>query len=161
MRSALLAAGGLLLAAILLVAGGVWAAPLSQNCAVSMEASACEGAVAAVMRRGLPALHPLILEVHAEPGSAPEASQAGHRATVEFALLGVPGSTSVELHFDEAAHWGGVSSRDQAEMAAWALAPLLVAAFAALVIVAVAWRRRGGARGLAATSGGGRASPTG
>jgi hypothetical protein len=142
MRSMVAAVVALVIAGLLLVVVGTTAPPLARTCAANLSEAACESAVNAVLRRGLPPLHPLILGAHAEPGAAPGSDQFGHRATVAFDLLGVPGPTSVELFFDEGAHWGGEADRSGAEMAAWAVAPLLVAIIGAAVVLGLAWRRR-------------------
>jgi hypothetical protein len=84
----------------------------------------------------------LILGAHVEPGEAPESSQVGHRATVDLDLLGVPGTTSIALYFDQGAHWGGESDRPQTEIVAWALAPLLLALIGAVVVLGLARRRQ-------------------
>lgn len=135
MRAALLIAGRLLLAAALLVVVGASLGPLSRSCAPALEEAACEGAIDAVLRRGLPGLRPLILAAHVEPGSAPRPGDLGHRATVTFDLLGVPGPTQVALHFDQGGHWGGAADRSETELAAWSLSPLLLASVAAIGLV--------------------------
>ena len=59
----------------------------------------------------------------------------GHRATVTFDLLGVPGPTVVALYYDIGAHWGGVTSRAPVELAGWALLMATIAvAFLAVVV---------------------------
>lgn len=140
MRATVLAAGALVLAAVLVIVMGMSVAPISRSCPREFEQGACEGAVEAVLRRGLPALHPLILAAAVEPGPA-EAGQPGHRATVAFDLLGVPGATRVALYFDQGGHWGGESDRSEAEVAAWTLLPLLLASAVGVGLVAVGWRR--------------------
>jgi hypothetical protein len=132
--------GALAFATALLVVAGTRLAPMSRSCAPDLSPAACEAAVAAVLRRGLPALHPLILAARVEPGSAAGAEELGHRATVTFDLLAVPGSTSVELHSDQGGHWGGRSDRSAAELAAWSLLPLLLASVVG--VGAAAWIRR-------------------
>lgn len=127
MRAAALAAGALLGAALALVLVGISAGPLARTCAPGMSEAACDGAVGAVMRRGLPAVRPLILAARVEPGAAPEPADYGHRATVVFDLLAPIRPLQVELHFDQGGHWGGVADRSEAELAAWAVAPLVVA----------------------------------
>lgn len=142
MRGAAVASLALVIAGLLLVIVGTSAAPLARTCSAELDEDACQGAVDAVLRRGLPPLHPLILAAHVEPGEAAGPDQVGHRATVDFDLLGVPGTTSVALFFDQGAHWGGESDRTDAEVAAWALAPLLLGIIGAVVVVGLAWRRR-------------------
>jgi hypothetical protein len=116
--------------------------PLDRTCAPSLDEGACRRAVEAVRRRGLPEVHPLILAAHVEPGTAPDPTDLGHRATVHFDLLGVPGPTSVALYYDQGAHWGGVADRDAAELGAWTLAPLVVAGLLAVALLGLARRRR-------------------
>ena len=147
MRGAAMVAAILVLLGMLVVVLGSSTAPISRTCSQDMDAAGCEGALSAVLRRGLPALHPLILSAHVEPGSAPGPGDLGHRATVAFELLGVPGATSIDLYFDSGAHWGGESDRDGTEIRAWALAPLAIASLMALTVLAVAWRRRSSATG--------------
>jgi len=80
------------------------------------------------MERGLAAVHPLILEAHVEPGPAAAPQELGHKATVTFTMLGIPGPTTVKLFADVGAHWGGVTDRGAGELGLWSLvAPLLVA----------------------------------
>ena len=146
-RNAAVIATMLVLAGVLLVVLGTAAAPLSRSCALEMDETGCEEAVVAVMKRGLPAFHPLILSAHVRPGSAPGPQDLGHRATVDFALLGVPGTTAVEFYFDRGAHWGGESDRDEVEIAGWTLAPLVVAGLLAVVILGFGWRRHRAATG--------------
>jgi len=141
-RLLLIAAAVILLGAALLVAIGTSSQPPVPTCAEGMARTACESAVGAVVRRGLPSLHPLILAAHVEPGSAPGFSDMGHRASVRFDLLGVPGVTTIELYYDAGGHWGGESDRPDEEMAAWTLAPIALAAAVALGLLAFAWRRR-------------------
>ena len=64
-----------------------------------------------------------------------ESGAVGHRATVTFDLLGVPGPTTVALYYDIGAHWGGVTSRAPMELAGWALlgATMVVAVLAGVV----------------------------
>jgi hypothetical protein len=142
MRGALLVALLLVACSLGLVIAGASAAPLSRSCSGALPDEACEAAVDAVLRRGMPSLHPLILAAHVEPGSAPGSEQTGHRATVEFDLLGVPGTISIELYFDRGAHWGGESDRADGEIVAWALAPLALALIVAVALLGLARRRR-------------------
>lgn len=142
MRGAVVLAALLLLAGVVLSVFGMSAAPLSQTCAEELDAVACDGAVSAVLRRGLPDPHPLILGAHVEPGSAPGADEFGHRATVSFDLLGVPGTTAIELYYDRGAHWGGESDRAADEIRAWSLAPLALGSILAAAVLVIGWRRR-------------------
>jgi hypothetical protein len=143
-RVALLAAAGILLAALLLVVVGVASAAPAPTCAEGMDEVACTSAVGAVVRRGLPRIHPLILATRVEPGSAPGPQDNGHRATVELDMLGMPDTTSIELYYDVGAHWGGRLDRAEAEIVGWALAPLVVAGAIASGVLVLAWwwRRR-------------------
>jgi hypothetical protein len=141
-RVALIAAAAVVLAAILLVVVGVGASAPAPTCAEGMDPVACTSAVGAVVRRGLPDVHPLILASRVQPGSDPGPQDHGHRATVEFDMLGVPGPVSIELYYDVGAHWGGRLDRPEDELTAWTLAPLLVAGVAAIAMVGVAWLRR-------------------
>lgn len=142
MRGAIVVALILVVLGALIVGLSASAAPLARTCSPALSDQACEGAVDAVLRRGLPGLHPLIVGARVEPGPAPGPQDLGHRATVYFDLLALPSSTSVELHYDQGAHWGGVLDRDQDEIAAWALAPVLLAGLLGVGIVALAWKRR-------------------
>jgi hypothetical protein len=141
-RGAAIAAAILVLLGVLVVFAGTSAVPISRTCAEGMDVTGCEEAVTAVMKRGLPALHPLILGAHVEPGSAPGPQDLGHRATVTFELLGVPGPTSIDLYFDRGAHWGGESDRGDTEIKAWALAPLVIVSLLVVALLGLAWRRR-------------------
>lgn len=138
----MLIAAGLLAGALLLVVLGRSSTPLARTCADGLPEAACEGAVDAVMRRGMPSLHPLILAAHVEPGSAPGFADMGHRASVRFDLLGVPGATTIDLYYDAGGHWGGESDRPDDEIAAWTVAPLPLALIAGVVVVGLARRRR-------------------
>lgn len=142
MRTAGIVAAILVLAGVLLFVLGLVSPPLGRTCADGIDAAACSGAVDAVMRRGLPQIHPLILASHVEPGTSSASETLGHRASVSFDLLGVPGPVTVELHYDEGGHWGGVLDRSEPEVAAWALLPILLALLAGTIIVGLAWRRR-------------------
>ena len=71
----------------------------------------------------------------------PAAGALGHRATVTFDLLGVPGTTSVRLFLDMGGHWGGDVDRSQAELAGWTLVPLFLASGVAIVLVGRRGRR--------------------
>ncbi|CAN5825419.1 hypothetical protein BH23CHL8_BH23CHL8_17180 [soil metagenome] len=141
MRATALAAAALVASALALVLLGTTAAPLTRTCAAGMSETACSSAVSAVLRRGLPALHPLILGAHVEPGPEPDPDQLGHRATVVLDLLAPVRAVRIELHSDQGAHWGGVIDRGPMELAAWALAPLVVAALIGAGLVAYGRRR--------------------
>lgn len=143
MRIALVAGAVAVLAAIVLVVVGVRSSAPAPSCATGMDDVACTSAVGAVVRRGLPGIHPLILATRVEPGSDPGPQDHGHRATVEFDMLGMPTPVSIELYYDVGAHWGGRLDRAEHELAAWTLAPLLVAGVAAVAMVSFAWWRRG------------------
>ncbi len=144
MRAVGIAAAAVLLGAILLVAVGVSSSAPAPTCAEDMDETACQSAVGAVVRRGLPAFHPLILATRVEPGPAPGPQDMGHRATVEFELLGMPDPLSIELYYDVGAHWGGRPDRTDEEVAAWTLAPLALALSIAAAFLGVGWYRRSG-----------------
>lgn len=117
-----------LLLGALLVAMSAAARPLQQTCDPALTADVCLETVDAALRKGMPRLHPLLLAAHVEPGPAARPDQFGHRATVTFDVLGVPGPTSVRLFFDAGGHWGGIASRGAAELALWAVAQGVVVA---------------------------------
>lgn len=144
MRAALGVAAALVAGGLLLVAIAASVPPLSRTCASDLDEPACAASVDAVLRRGLPTLHPLILAAHVRPGPAAGVGQLGHRATVAFELLGVPGRTEVALFYDSGSHWGGQADRGAEEIVAWALAPVGLAALAGATLVGLAARRRGG-----------------
>jgi hypothetical protein len=146
MRTAGLVAAGLIIVAVLVVAG-IATPPLARTCAATMGGERCAESVTAALARGLPPIHPLILAAHVEPGPAAHAAALGHRATVTFELFGVPGPTSVRLYLDLGGHWGGEVDRSDGELAAWTIAPLLVAFGAAVVLVGLRARRRRATRG--------------
>ena len=64
-----------------------------------------------------------------------------------FDLLGTPGPVSYDLHFDQGAHWGGESDREDAEIAGWTLGPIALASLIAVAMLGLAWRRRPAATG--------------
>ncbi len=142
MRIALIVAISMVLGATLLVLVGVNSAAPAPTCAQGMDEVACTSAVGAVVRRGLPEIHPLILATSVEPGAAPGPQDMGHRATVAFEMLAVPEPVSIELYYDVGAHWGGRLDRPEQEVVAWTFAPLVVAGLGAAIIVALAWWRR-------------------
>ncbi len=117
---------------IAILAGATWTAigavlpPRHETCDPALAADICHETIDAALRRGLPPAHPLLLAAHAEPGPAARPDQLGHRATVTFAVLGMPGDARVRLFFDAGGHWGGVVDRGAPELAAWALAQGLV-----------------------------------
>jgi len=132
---AVAAAVGAMLLVLLVAIGASSMAPLRISCAPGLDDDLCHQTVGASLERGLAPFHPLILTAYAEPGEAPGPAQIGHRATVTFDLLGVPGPTTVALYYDIGAHWGGVTSRTAPELAAQALlaAALAVGAVALLI----------------------------
>jgi hypothetical protein len=136
-----------LLGAILLVAVSASRAAPDPSCAEGMDEVACQSAVGAVVRRGLPELHPLIVATRVKPGPNPDPQDLGHRATVEFDMFGMPDPLSIELYFDVGAHWGGRADRSEEEVAAWALVPLGLASLVALGLLMVGWSRRRSTRG--------------
>ncbi len=142
-RILLATAVGVLLV-VLVAVGASWDAPLRITCGPGLDDDLCRRTVAASLERGLAPLHPLILAAHAEPGEAPGPAQVGHRATVTFDLLGVPGPTTVALYYDIGAHWGGDPSRRAPELAVWAVlsAAVMVAAVALVVVPSMRIVRR-------------------
>ena len=141
MRTAALVGGVLILASVVLMAAGVTAGPLSRTCAAPVSGEVCAETVEAALERGLAPFHPLILASHVEPGPAAASLELGHKATVTFDLLGVPGTTSVRLYLDMGGHWGGVVDRDDLELAGWALAPLVLSSVVAVGLLAAVRRR--------------------
>ena len=120
--------------ALAAMAAGALVPPLHETYASSITPGVGAETVYAAMERGLSPLHPLILDAYVEPGPASEPTQLGHRATVTFTMLGIPGPTSVKLFVDGGAHWGGVTDRGAPELALWSLlVPLLVAGAILLV----------------------------
>jgi hypothetical protein len=142
-RSVGVLAAGLIVVAVVLVVAGLTSPPLARTCAAPIGETRCAETVTASLSRGLPRLHPLILAAHVEPGPAFSAGALGHRATVTFDLLGVPGATSVRLYLDMGGTWGGEVDRTDAELAVWAIVPLLLASGVAVVLVGVRARRGG------------------
>jgi hypothetical protein len=133
---------------VVVLLGAVWvsigaaARPLQQTCDPALAPDVCLETIDAALRKGMPHVHPLLLAAHAEPGPAAQPDQFGHRATVAFDVLGVPGPTSVRLFFDTGGHWGGIASRGAAELALWAVAQGVVAAAAAAGGLWLLLRRR-------------------
>ncbi|MBA3235872.1 MAG: hypothetical protein H0T59_07765 [Chloroflexi bacterium] len=117
----------------LLIVGGAWVVvgavlpPFLQTCDPALTEPVCAETIDASLRKGMPPLHPWLLGAHAEPGPAARPDQFGHRATVTFAVLGLPDPVSVRMFFDAGAHWGGIADPDG----------LLVAGFAVLSGVAI------------------------
>jgi hypothetical protein len=141
-RLALLGAVALVLGAVILVSLATDSSAPAPTCAEGMDHVACESAVGAVVRRGLPALHPLITATRVEPGANPGPRDNGHRATVKFDMFGMPEPLSIELYYDVGAHWGGRADHSEEVVAAWALLPLLLAGGAAVALLMVGWSRR-------------------
>lgn len=130
-----------------LLAAGASAVPALQiTCAPGgPQDQACRDTVFAAQERGLAPFHPLILAAHVEPGPAADPGQNGHRATVTFDLLGIPGPTRVRLFYDIGGHWGGVPDRGALELAAWSLLVAMVAvSLGAAVITLLGLARRKG-----------------
>lgn len=142
MRLFVAAAVAVLLGAVLLVAVSSSRAAPGPTCATGMDEVACQSAVGAVVRRGLPALHPLILATRVAPGPDPGPQDFGHRATVEFDMFGMPGPLTIELYYDSGAHWGGRADQSEEVVAAWALVPLGLASLVALGLLMAGWSRR-------------------
>lgn len=136
---------------VVLIAGVAWVAigtaarPLQQTCDRALARDVCLETIDAALRKGLPPVHPLLLAAHAEPGPAARPDQYGHRATVTFDILAMPGPTSVRLFFDAGGHWGGVASRDATELALWVVAQgvLVAGAAAGGLWLLRRWRRPG------------------
>lgn len=133
-----------LLAAILVgalwLAVGATARPIDQTCDPALARDVCLETIDAALRKGLPAVHPLLLAAHAEPGPAARPDQLGHRATVTFSVLGIPGPVVVRLFFDAGAHWGGVADRQLPEMAVWTIGWAIAAGIAVAVAGGGLWR---------------------
>ncbi len=109
-------------------------APLRVTCAPALDGQVCHDTVTAARTRGLAATHSLIVSAFVQPGEATDPGESGHRATVTFDLLGVPGPTTVRLFYDVGGHWGGVSNRTTLELAAWSL---IMAGLAVAIVVLV------------------------
>lgn len=138
------AIAGLLLGLAWLVGASV-AAPLRVTCDPAVPADVCAETADAGLRRGMPRLHPLLVEAAVAPGPAfPDGY--GHRATVRYSLL--PGPVVTErLFFDAGGHWGAIPDHGDAELATWALVPVGLATIVGAGVGAVATRR--GVRGRA------------
>jgi hypothetical protein len=139
-----LAAIAILGLAALILAVGALLPPLHETSTTSLSADMRHETIVAALERGLAPLHPLILDATVEPGPASAAPELGHRATVAFSMLGVPGPTRVKLFVDVGAHWGGTPDRSDGELAMWSL-------LIPLVLLGSAWlawrfRRRGANR---------------
>jgi hypothetical protein len=115
--------------------------PIDQTCDPALQPDVCAETIDAALRRGMPAVHTLLLAAHAEPGPAARPDQFGHRATVTFSLLGVPGTVSVRMFFDAGGHWGGIADRQAMELAVWTIA-WAAAVGIALAAVAASIERR-------------------
>jgi len=122
--------------------GGATAGPVRETCDPALSPGACAETVTAALKKGMPRLHPLILTAHAEPGPASRPDQLGHRATVTFDLLGVPGPMTVRLYTDMGGHWGGVPDRGAAELALWSAAQAGLVAAGVGISVWWLYRRR-------------------
>jgi hypothetical protein len=100
-------------------------APVRVTCDPAIPPDVCAETADAGLRRGMPTLHPLILEAAVAPGPAFPVAY-GHRATVRYALL--PGPIVAErLFLDAGGHWGAIPDRSDLELAAWSLLPLALA----------------------------------
>ena len=119
-RRALAAIVALGLVALILATGAL-VPPLREMSATLLSPDERHETVVAALERGLAPLHPLILDASVEPGPAGTAPELGHRATVTFSMLGIPGPTRVKLFVDVGAHWGGTPDRLAAELAIWSL----------------------------------------
>ncbi len=136
------------LAAILVgalwMAVGIAARPIDQTCDPALTRNVCLETIDAAQRRGLPAVHPLLLAAHAAPGPAARPDQFGHRATVRFTVLGVPGPVIVRLFFDAGGHWDGIADRQAPEMTAWTIGWAIAAGIAVAVAAGgLGWLARG------------------
>ena len=113
------------------------AGPLAISCAPGpITELGCHETVTAAMERGLAPFHPLVLSAHVDPGETAGTRLYGHRATVTFDLLGVPGATTVAMYYDSGGHWYAVPDRRAPELAAWAL---LTTAVLVAIVMAVGW----------------------
>lgn len=121
---------------------GIVARPLDQTCDPRLTRDVCLETIDAALRKGLPAIHPLALSAHAEPGPAAGSDQLGHRATVRFVLTGIPDPVSVRLFFDAGAHWGGIPDRQTPELLAWSVMEGIILAGAAAGTWSLLIRRR-------------------
>ena len=111
----------------MILAAGALSPPLHETSTTSLSPEVRHETVAAALERGLAPLHPLILDANVESGPAGAGPELGHRATVTFSMLGVPGPTRVKLFVDVGAHWGGTPDRLPGELALWSLlTPLVV-----------------------------------
>ncbi|MEJ7695101.1 MAG: hypothetical protein WKF78_00165 [Candidatus Limnocylindrales bacterium] len=124
------------------IVAGLAVRPIQQTCDPRLTRDVCLETIDAALRRGLPTVHPLLLAAHAEPGTAANNDQFGHRATVTFDLAGPPGPVSVRLFFDAGAHWGGIPDRAAPELLVWTLAEGVVVAAAAGGLFWLVSRRR-------------------
>ena len=136
---------GALLGASWLVLG-LATRPIDQTCDPALTRDVCLETIDAAVRRGLPAVHPLLLAAHAEPGPAARPDQFGHRATVTFSLLGIPGTVPVRMFFDAGGHWGGIADRQATELAARTIASAIAVGIAAAAAAAGAGRLVGRSR---------------
>ncbi len=134
---------GAALVGLLWVLLGVVARPIEQTCDPQLTRPVCLETIDAALRKGLPAIHPLLVTARAEPGPAAGADQLGHRATVHFGLLGVPGPVSVRLFFDAGAHWGGIADRQAPELLSWSVVQGIILAAAGAGAWTLLNRRRG------------------
>lgn len=133
---------------VLLIVGSAWLVagavlpPLMQSCDPALTAPVCAETIDASLRKGMPPLHPLLLRAHAAPGPAARPDQFGHRATVTFAVLGLPDPVSVRMFFDAGAHWGGIADPDGRLIAAFAvLSGVVIGAAAAVAGWLLIYRR--------------------
>ena len=142
MRKSILVALLLVLLSLAWVWIGSVAGPLTRSCAPELQPGACDAAISAVLRRGTPVPHPAILAARVDPGNAPAFDQFGHRATVTYTMAALPPTATIELYFDQGAHWGGRTDPSEDTLRLLALEPMLVALLMGATIVAFAWRRR-------------------
>ncbi|MBX3030456.1 MAG: hypothetical protein KF809_09870 [Chloroflexi bacterium] len=126
-------------------------APLRVSCDSAVPADVCAETADAGLRRGMPRLHPLIVEAAVGPGPAfPDGY--GHRATVTYSLFPGP-SVNERLFFDAGGHWGAIPDQSDVALALWALLPAAaMTAIGALAGWAIG-RRRWGPRSVRRTPG--------
>ena len=116
--------------------------PLRETCDPALSAGACSETIVAALKKGMPRLHPLLLAAHAAPGPDSANDQLGHRATVTFDVLGMPGPITVDLYVDMGAHWGGVVEPGSTDVAMWLAAQGVLVAVAVAAIASWLVRRR-------------------
>lgn len=135
-------AGGFagLLLGLAWVAVAATTAPLRVSCDPVIPADVCAETADAGLRRGMPRLHPLIIEASVMPG--PEFPDGyGHRATVVYTLLPGP-AVNERLFFDNGGHWGAIPDQSDVALALWASLPAILTTGVGAVVGRVLGRRR-------------------